>query len=168
MRNGSAPEAIIPKFLRVDFINPAVDAVDKTGLIREMVALADRTGLLLDRKGFWEGLLARESIASTGGSGCALLHPQVVTAEMIFSSFMVLGRTPRAMTFGALDQLEVDIFFVIGCRDRVTYGRVLDRVSRMIVRTSVLHRLRQACDGPGMFQAMVECEQELLGSTTCA
>jgi mannitol/fructose-specific phosphotransferase system IIA component (Ntr-type) len=164
MQSLLSKNGLMPEVIQVGFIDPAMKALDKEALISQLVSLADVTGRVLDRKALWEGLLAREAEDSTAANGCALLHLRVPKAEIVSSSFMVLGRTPQAIEFGAADKLDVDIFFSLCCQSYNTYRLLLDRVSGMILRAGLLAQLRQAADAPAMYACIIACEQDLLAN----
>ncbi len=68
----------------------------KSSVIREMVELADRTGLLCYRDELLESLVEREKLCTTALSGgLALLHPRNHEPYMFEDSFVVLGKTHR-------------------------------------------------------------------------
>jgi len=117
----------------------------KPSLLRDMVALADKSGLLLNTKGLLQSLELRESLYSTAlADGFALLHPRHHDPYMFEDSFIAFARTIRAIPFGASDGKETDLFFLICCQNDRLHLHVLARLCLMCRQKNFLLRLRQA------------------------
>ena len=162
MPNYSPNELLIRDLIRTSFINPSLASDTRESVVRELVALAASTGLLVDREALLLSLLAREAEGSTASNGCALLHPRTPREGIISSSFVILGRTRRPVQFGAPDGVGVDIFFALCCQTPPAYSVALNRFAKMILKTSLLAQLRKASDAMGMYQTIVTCEEEIL------
>ena len=68
-------EAIMPEMIQPEFIAPALTAKTKASVLRQMAALAEKTGRVCDPPALLQGLEAREALCSTGiPGGLALLH----------------------------------------------------------------------------------------------
>lgn len=156
--------AILPDMIRPKFINPALPAKTKASVLREMVALAQKTGQVCDAVGLLAGLEAREQLCSTGlPGGLALLHTRVPDAYLFESAFMVLGRTPHEIPFGAPDGRPTDLFFLLACPDDRLHLHTLARLCLMAQKTEVLPELRQAPDAETMCQCLIAAEASVLG-----
>ncbi len=157
-------EAIMPEMMEPDFIDPAMRAKTKASVLRDMVALAEKTGRVWDARELLKSLEAREVLCSTGlPGGLALLHPRHHQPYMFESSFIVLGRPVQPIHFGAPDGQPSDLFFLICSQDDRIHLHTLARVCLMAQKTELLARLRQAPDAPAMWESIVACEQEVLG-----
>lgn len=155
--------AIIPALLRPDYIEPALPAKTKASVLREMVKLAERTGLVCDPRELLTSLEAREALCSTGlPGGLALLHPRHHQPYMFVASFMVVGRTPQQIPFGAVDGQPTDLFFLVCCQDDRIHLHTLARICTVAQRTDVLEQLRAASDAQAMFEALAAAEQQVL------
>jgi excisionase family DNA binding protein len=100
----SSEAAIIPALMKPEWIEPALTCRSKSSLIRQMVALADRTGWLCYRDELQESLVEREKLCSTAlAGGLALLHPRNHEPYMFEDSFVVLGKTIGQVPFGSPD-----------------------------------------------------------------
>ena len=65
----------MPEMIRPEFIEPAMTAKTKASVLRQMAALAGKTGRVSDPPSLLQGLEAREELCSTGiPGGLALLH----------------------------------------------------------------------------------------------
>ena len=160
-----ANEAILPEMLRPVYINPALAAKTKASVLREMVALADRTGKLNQSRDLLDSLEAREGLCSTAlPEGLALLHPRHHDPYMFESSFIVLGRPVQEIYFGAPDGQPTTLFFLICCQDDRIHLHTLARLCLMAQKTRLLAELREAPDAASMFNCMLAAEAQVLGA----
>jgi excisionase family DNA binding protein len=158
-----AHEAILPDMIRPEYIEPALAAKTKASALREMVALAEKTGRVWDRKGLLEGLEAREELCSTGlPGGFALLHTRQPEAYLFDSSFIVLGRTIQPIPFGAPDGQPTHLFFLLACPDDRLHLHTLARLCLMAQKTNILEQLQQAADAESMYQSLIASEAAVL------
>ncbi len=159
-----AREAMMPEMIEPEFIEPAVTAKTKASVLRQMTALAEKTGRLWDAPGLLAGLEAREALCSTGlPGGLALLHSRFPDAYMFESPFIALGRTVQQIPFGAPDGGPTDLFFLLGCPDDRLHLHTLARLCVLAQKTSLLAQLREAPDAAAMHRSILEAEQAVLG-----
>jgi excisionase family DNA binding protein len=159
-----AREAMMPEMIQVQFIEPALTAKTKASVLRQMTALAEKTGRVWDAPGLLTGLEAREKLCSTGlPGGLALLHSRFPDAYMFESPFIALGRAVQQLPFGAPDGGPTDLFFLLGCPDDRLHLHTLARLCLMAQKTSLLAQLREAPDAASMHRSILEAEQAVLG-----
>ena len=152
-------EAILPDMIQPQFIEPNLPAKTKASVLREMAALAQRTGRVCDPAGLLAGLEAREKLCSTGlPGGLALLHTRVPEAYLFEAAFIVLGRTTQEIPFGAPDGRPTDLFFLLACPDDRLHLHTLARLCVMAQKTELLAQLRQAPDAETMHQCLLASE----------
>ena len=158
--------AIVPALLKPEWIAPAMTCRSKSSVIREMVDLADRTGLLCYRDELLESLVEREKLCSTALSGgLALLHPRNHEPYMFEDSFVVLGKSVGQIPFGSPDRSTTDIFFLICCQDDRIHLHVLARLCMMCHQTSLLLELRGTNDPHELHRLLVASEQQVIRQT---
>ncbi|HYG35134.1 MAG TPA: PTS sugar transporter subunit IIA [Clostridia bacterium] len=156
-------QAIMSDLIQPSFIDPALPAKTKASVLREMVALADKTGRVWDVPGLLAGLEAREELCSTGmPGGLALLHTRHPESYLFESLFIVLGRTVQPIPFGAPDGRATDLFFLIACPDDRMHLHTLARLCLMFHKTELLVELRQAPDAESMHQSLIAAEKTVL------
>ena len=159
-------EAIIPQMSQPEFIHPALPAKTKASVLREMVAVAEKSGRVLDRDALREGLEAREELCSTGvPGGVAFLHSRDPSSYLFETAFLALGRTIQQIPFGAPDGRSTDLFFLIGCPDNRLHLHTLARLCLMAQKTELLPELRQAPDAAAMCDCLIRSEQSVLAQT---
>lgn len=143
----SRNRAIIFELTKKAAIKADLASRTKPSLLRDMVALAEKSALVLNAKGLLESLEQRESLCSTAqADGFALLHPRHHDPYMFEDSFIAFGKTIRPIPFGASDGKETDIFFLICCRNDRLHLHVLAHLCLMCRQKNFLFHLRQVGD----------------------
>jgi nitrogen PTS system EIIA component len=157
-----ASDALLPELIRPEQIDPAMKAKTKASVLRDMVALAGRTGLVYDPPELIASLEAREELCSTAvPGGVAFLHPRAQQPYRFAASFLVLGRTVQPIHYGSPDRQPTDLFFLLGCQDDRLHLHILARLCLIAVKTDLLARLRGAADANAMCECLLESEQEV-------
>jgi excisionase family DNA binding protein len=160
-----AQAAIMPEVIRPEFIAPALTAKTKASVLRQMAALAEKTGRVSDPPSLLQGLEAREELCSTGvPGGLALLHARNPESYLFEAAFLTLGRTIQQIPFGAPDGRPTNLFFLIGCPDDRMHLHTLARLCLMAQKTDLLVDLHQAPDASAMCDCIIAAEQAVLVS----
>lgn len=147
--------AIISELAKKAAITACLSSRTKPSLLRDMVALAEKSGLVLDSKGLLQSLEQRELLCSTAlADGFALLHPRHHDPYMFDDSFIAFGRTITPLPFGASDGKETDLFFLICCQNDRLHLHVLARLCLMCRQKKFLLRLRQANDSSEIYESI--------------
>jgi excisionase family DNA binding protein len=155
--------AFMPEIIRPEFIGPALTAKTKASILRQMTALADKTGRVCDPRVLLQGLEAREELCSTGiPGGLALLHSRTPEPYLFEAPFLALGRTIQQIPFGSPDGQPTNLFFLIGCPDDRMHLHTLACLCMMAQKTDLLVDLRQATDAAAMCDCIIAAEQEVL------
>lgn len=159
----SREAAIMPALIKPEWIEASLTCRSKSSVIREMVDLADRTGLLCYREELLESLIEREKLCSTALSGgLALLHPRNHEPYMFEDSFVVVGKTIAQVPFGSPDRSTTDIFFLICSQDDRIHLHVLARLCMMCHNTSLLLEMRGTDDPNELHQLLVSSEEQVI------
>jgi PTS system nitrogen regulatory IIA component len=158
-----AHAAILSDMIQPEFIAPAMTAKTKASVLRQMAALAEKTGRVCDPHALLEGLEAREELCSTGiPGGLALLHSRNPESYLFETAFLALGRTIQQIPFGSPDGRPTSLFFLIGCPDNRMHLHTLARLCLMAQKTDLLVDLHQAPDAEAMCEAILAAEQAVL------
>jgi len=160
----SQRHTIIGELIRPDGIEVALRSATRPSVLRDMVAQAERTGLLTATAAeLLDALKEREALCSTAlPGGLALLHPRNHDPYMFSDSFLVFGKTARTVPFGALDGLGTDLFFLVCCQDDRIHLHVLARLCMMCSQTPLLPNLRSAAARDEMLAALLAAEQAVI------
>jgi len=155
--------ALIPELIRPAYINLELTSKTRSSAIRDMVALAETTGLLFDPRELLTSVEAREELCSTAlPGGLALLHARNYDAYRFERSFIVLGRTIQRVPFSAPDGGSTRLFFLICCQDDRIHLHTLARLCMIAMKTDVLTQLFEAPDATAAYDALVAAEKAVL------
>ena len=155
--------AIMPQMIQPDFVSPAMVSKTKASILRELVALADKTGRLNNPRALLESLEAREALCSTGmAGGFAMPHPRTHDAYLFESSFIVVGRSLQPINFGAPDGEPTKLFFLVCCQDDRLHLHILARLCFMAQKTQILVKMDTAPDADSIFNCLITAEAEAM------
>ena len=156
-------ELLVSPLLLKDSIRVGMAARTKASVLRELVEIADGTGLVYDRESLAASLKEREDLGSTAlGGGVAIPHPRVRQPWVLAESFLVAGVHPRGIPFGGPDGSLVDLFFMPLCVSDQEPLQVLARLVRMLQDKKFLQQLREAGDAEELLEVFRAKEKALL------
>ncbi len=127
----------------------AVPLLSRTrdSVLRDLVAMGDACGVVYAADALYKAVAEREQMHSTALTrDAALPHPREHTPYDIAASFIVAGRSPCGLPFGAPDGSLTRLFFLICCKDDRTHLHVLARLSRMLRQSDTITALLEAAD----------------------
>jgi PTS system nitrogen regulatory IIA component len=155
--------ALIPELLRPEYIDLGLASKTRASVIRDIVAVAERTGRVLDPRELRTSVEERETLCSTAlPGGLALMHARQHTEYRFEGSFIVLGRAIQPVPFGAPDGRPTQLFFLICCEDDRIHLHTLARLCLMAQKTDVITRLNEAPDADAAYTALIAAENEVL------
>lgn len=120
----------IMDFLNEKAISTNLKAQDKAGVIRELVDLLYKAGVIKDKEELVNTLLARESLGSTGiGQGIGIPHGKSNKVKGLVAAF---GLSKKGVKFDSLDGEPVYIFFLLVAPEESAgpHLKALARISR--------------------------------------
>ncbi len=159
----SSSDLLLPDLIQPDQIDAALKSKTKAAVVRDMVALADRTGWLCDPADLIASLEAREELCSTAvPGGVAFLHPRTSEPYRFTASFIFLARTVQPINYGAPDGQPTDLFFLLCCQDERLHLHTLARLCLMAQKADLLTQLRAAADALAMHTCLLAVEQAVL------
>lgn len=158
------PEHLIGNLLRKASIAVPLPARTRDSVLRELIRLAEHTGLIYDPDAILSALRQREEMGSTAlASGVALPHPHRPLPYALGDSVVAFGRTFAPIPFGGPGGQLSDLFFLICCQDARSHLRTLARISRILLRPGLVEALREAHDAESTFQLLQQAERDLVG-----
>ncbi len=156
---------LLEGLLHPQAVEPRLCSKTKPSVLRDMAALADRTGLVCSPGEFLASLEAREALCSTAlPDGIALLHPRHHEPYMFVESFIGLGRAANPVPFGAPDGRKTDLFFLICCQDDRLHLHVLARLCMLSKQAGFLAALRAADSAAALIGALAGAERKVVRS----
>lgn len=146
------------------YIEPAMRAKNRAGVLRDLTELAESTGLVYDKDVLFRELVAREEASTTAiEGGAALPHARFHDPYLVQESFIAVGRAERPVFYGAGEGEGTDLFFLTCCTDHTLHMHALARLCLLAQKTDLFARLREAADAEAMCAAIAACEEEFLG-----
>jgi nitrogen PTS system EIIA component len=156
-------EAILPEMLGLGAIDSAMTSKTKGSVLRDLVALAEKTGQVTDSRALLESLETREELCSTAlPGGLAVPHPRFHQPYLFESSFVVVGRPIQEIHFGSPDGQPTDLIFLLCCQDDRIHLHTLSRLCLMALKTEMLSQLRTAPDAAAMRDCIIAAERQVL------
>lgn len=156
-------EALLPSLLNPSQIEPQLPSKTKNSALRDMVALAERTGSVLDAGALRASLEEREELCSTAlPGGFALLHSRHHQEYLFDSSFITFARTLQGIHFGAPDGLPTRLFFLVCCHDERLHLHALARLCMVLLKSDVVPLLYTLMDPTELYNTLTSAEQAVL------
>jgi PTS system nitrogen regulatory IIA component len=109
-----------------------LDVNSRDEAIKTLVSMIHQTGRLQDKYAFYEAIIEREKIVSTGiGMGTAIPHAKLTDYD---NFFIVIGILRKGLDWNALDGSPVRIIFLIGGPDdkQTEYLKILSKLTQVI------------------------------------
>lgn len=161
MAKAKSTEIKLSELLKDKFIELELESSEKRKIIAELAALVAQSKRLKNKKAFFDCLLEREALGSTGiGNGVAIPHAKTkVAADFI----VALGRKTKGIDFGALDGEKTYLFFVLASpKDEVgRHLKILADISRIVKDKFTIDSLKQAKDKKEIIKIISIAEKRL-------
>ncbi|MCX8157279.1 MAG: PTS sugar transporter subunit IIA [Verrucomicrobiae bacterium] len=156
-------EELMPWLVKPAYVAPNLKGKTRSSILRELVKLADATGLVSDPEELLKSLEEREALCPTGlPGGLAVPHPRHHLPYMFTDSFLLVARSVQDIPFGAPDGEPTRLFFLLACQDERLHLHTLARICLMAQKTGLVAQLLEAPDAETMYQSLVACEKEAL------
>ncbi|UCE59937.1 MAG: PTS sugar transporter subunit IIA [Phycisphaerales bacterium] len=146
-------------------IDLSLPAKTKNSVLRELVRLAGRTGLVYDDAGLLDALEQRESLCSTAlPKGVAIPHPRQPMPYVSAEPFVCVSCIPSGIGFGAPDGGLTRLFFLVCCHTDRFHLRVLARLMR-ILDNETIALVVDARDPKELLEVLIAREKRVLEQT---
>jgi mannitol/fructose-specific phosphotransferase system IIA component (Ntr-type) len=133
----------------------------KPAVLKELVTLAERTGLVTDGPALLSSLAEREAILSTGlPGGFAICHPRHLLPQAMRRTVITAMRTQRPIDFGADGGEKTQLFFLVAAIDDRAHLYALARLIR-VVRGNTLEALFEVRSPEAFIEVIREREQRI-------
>lgn len=158
----NADSRAITDLIGLESIELNLRASTKASVLRELVNLAQRTGLLYDAKELFEALRDREAAGSTAlPHGLAIPHPAKPMPYTTAEPLICVGRVSNPIVFNAPDGALTQLFFLICSHDSNGHLHVLARLMRML-NDETIDALRVVSTPEEALQLLIEREQAVV------
>lgn len=137
-------------------------ARSRASVLRELVRLVERTGLLYDAEGMHAALEEREAQGPTAlPGGLALPHPRRPMPYATAEPLICIARVPAGIGFSAADGRLTDLFILICSHDDRSHLHALARVS-LTFSPELCAALRSAATADEALQLIADAELRML------
>jgi PTS system nitrogen regulatory IIA component len=124
---------VVTDLIGMDGIDVALGAKTRPSVLRELVRLAERTGLLYDSQGLLEALQEREQLCSTAlPNGVAIPHPRQPMPYVSAEPLLCVARIGQGISFGDPKGSLTRLFFLICCHEDRNHLHILARLMRIL------------------------------------
>ncbi len=156
-------DLFLSKMLKPEAISLALPARTKNSVLKELVVLAQETGLLYDGGALLEALTKREVLCSTAlDGGIAIPHPRRPMPYTVAEPILVIGLTGQGIGFGAPDGGLTDLFFMTCSQDDHHHLHVLARLCRMLSDGKLASAVRFAESAEEVVELLRQREEQVL------
>lgn len=128
-----------------DYLDPRLvaflDVGSRDEAIRTLVEKVYHAGKLQDQYSFYEAIIDREKIVSTGiGMGAAIPHAKLSSYD---NFFIAIGILKKGLDWNSLDGSPVRVIFLIGGPDdkQTEYLQILSKLTQMIKDDQIRKKL---------------------------
>ncbi len=157
-------DMLVTGLIGLEGIEPALAANTKASVLRELVGLAGRTGLLYDEAGLLQAIQEREDMCSTAlPNGVAIPHPRQPMPYVSAEPFICVARVSRGIGFGSPFRDLTSLFFLICCHDDRRHLRTLARLMRLL-DGDMVNRLLEVETREEMLQILIDKETLIVQS----
>jgi PTS system nitrogen regulatory IIA component len=161
MSDGSN-ERVVGDLLPSEAIDMNLPARSRASILRELVGLAERTGLVYDAAGLLEAVQEREALSPTAlPKGLAIPHPRRPMAYATAEPLICLARVPAGIPFGAPDGQMTDLFVFVCSHEERQHLCVLARLALMFSGT-LPDELRGVDDAQAALELVLAREAEVV------
>lgn len=145
------------------YLNPElvcfVNEVDRDKTIQELVALLAKKGHLTNEFEFYQAVIDREKIVSTGvGMGVAIPHAKFENCEHFF---IVIGiHSGKGVEWKALDGSLVNLVFLIGgpANQQKKYLKILSHLTTLIKNEKLREKVLKSKDPHEVINLFKSCD----------
>ena len=163
-REAGQDEPIVTPLLRPEAIAVDLDARTKQSVLKELVALAQRTELVVDEQELLGAVMYREELCSTAiEGGIAIPHSRRPLPYAVVEPILVVARTVQGIALGAPDGRLTNLFFLTASLDDRHHLHLLARLCRMLRDDSFVAGLEEAGSVEQVIERMTARELEVLG-----
>lgn len=155
-------ESLIEDLLRPEAVEMNLAARSRPSVLRELVTLAERTGLVYDRDTIVQAIFDREEAGSTAlAGGFAFPHPRRPLPYATAAPLLCLARVAGGLPFNAPDGRLTHIFVLVVSHDDRQHLHTLARLARVFA-TDLPAKLLDTDDAEAALRLICGEERKLL------
>ncbi|RKY42503.1 MAG: hypothetical protein DRP85_02495 [Candidatus Makaraimicrobium thalassicum] len=154
---------IIPLSRLVDkaLVKLDMKAGDKEEALRELAEIADKAGIVSDKKKLFDQLKERENMLSTAvGKGIAIPHPRDPGPDLFTRPNIVIARSSKGINFSAPDREKVHLFFMTCAPSVFVHLRLLAKIAKVLQTGDIIDKFMNASDNDEIIRILLELERD--------
>lgn len=152
---------IVAPLLSLAGIELNLAAKSRASVLRELTAVAVRTGLVYDAAAIVTGLEEREALAPTAlAGGVALPHPRRLLPYATAEPLVCIARVAAGVPYGAPDGRLTDLFALVCSHDERGHLSVLARLARLF-STEFPQQVRACESAAEVLELVIAAERHL-------
>jgi PTS system nitrogen regulatory IIA component len=156
-------DLLIASYLATEGVDMNLPARSRASVLRELVRLAERTGLVYDAAGIVAALEEREEMGPTAlPRGIAFPHPRRPLPYATAEPLVCVARVPKGIPFGAPDGRLTDIFVLVCANGERLHLGLLARLA-MMFNGDLAVALRNVDDADAALELILEMETTVIG-----
>ncbi|NLG42694.1 MAG: PTS transporter subunit EIIA [Phycisphaerae bacterium] len=160
--SGGNDDEVLGALLPPEAIDMNLPARSRASVLKELVSLAERTGLVYDPLGLLTAVQEREELYPTAlPNGVALPHPRRPLPYATAEPLVCLARVPAGIPFGAPDGQLTHVFFLVCSHEERQHLCVLARLA-MMLSTDLPARLLEIDEPTEALALILEREQQVI------
>lgn len=158
----SDSDMVFTSLIGLEGVEVTLPARTKASALRELIKLAERTGLLYDPQGLLAALEERESLCSTAlPNGVAIPHPRQPMPYVSAEPMVCVARVPGGIGFGSGRGELTRLFFLVCCHEDRHHLRVLARLMR-VLQGNTVPLLMEAETTEELLQILIDKETQVV------
>ncbi len=159
-------DLIVNSALQAEAVQVPLHATSRASVLRELVALCERSGQIIDTRFLLNSLEERERERPTAfPGGVAIPHPKQLGRFAVERPIIAACRLHNPIPFGAPGGALTDLFFVVLCGDYCEHLIHLGRLCRLLTAPNMLVDLRAASDAAAFIDPLLREEERLCASS---
>lgn len=159
---GGDPTALLGELIAPEAVDMQLDARSRASVPRELVRLAERTGLVYDPPTLLDNLLEREKMCSTAlPGGYAFPHPRRPLPYATAEPIVCVARVQAGVPYGAPDGGLTYLFAMVCSHEDRHHLQVLARLST-VFQGGLAHDLIDVDDNAEALELILEAERKML------
>ena len=155
-------ETVISSLLATEAVDMNLPARSRPSVLRELVELAEHTGMVYDRDEIVHAIEEREALTPTAlRGGLAFPHPRRPLPYATAEPIVCLARVPAGIPFGDPDGRLTDLFVLVCCHDERQHLLALARLA-LVFNSDLPDLLRDTDDTEEALELVLQTERQML------
>lgn len=153
-------QTFLSDMVRQDYFIDYIPVKSKAKILKFLADKAFDTGCNCDASELVSLLEEREELCPTGlEGGIAIPHTRIHSEYLFLENFLIIGKIPGGVPFGAIDGKLTDLFFMPCTMDDRLHLYTISRIALMLQKTDLADDLRDADTAGAMYDVFLETEK---------